>query len=274
MSTNSARSFMGSGYLHWIRPSERGGRSPIAVLFYLFAAMAAGSAIGVVISRNIVRTAVCLLFTLIGRGGAVLPAQRRVPRGGAARGLRRRHADPDHLRRDADEQSTLSAASSPSAGKSWSRLGLACCSWRRPDRRRFCARGFAAPSVDAERRAYPIDTLGQALLGDYLVPFELVSVLLLVVMIGAAYLAKGRAERERGRELSIAIGLTTLPDPRGGPVRLRPADDPAQAQRHRHPDGRRADPQRRQREPGRVQPLSARRQRRHVHWTGRSSRSS
>src|SRR5215213_792384 len=40
-----------------------------AVLFYLFAAMSAGSAIGVVISRNIVRTAVFLLFTLVGVAG-------------------------------------------------------------------------------------------------------------------------------------------------------------------------------------------------------------
>src|SRR5215212_12263768 len=40
-----------------------------AVLFYVFALMSAASAIGVVISRNIVRTAVCLLFTLLGVGG-------------------------------------------------------------------------------------------------------------------------------------------------------------------------------------------------------------
>src|SRR6059058_2648568 len=40
-----------------------------AALFYLFALMSAGSAIGVVLSRNIVRTAVCLLFTLLGVGG-------------------------------------------------------------------------------------------------------------------------------------------------------------------------------------------------------------
>jgi NADH:ubiquinone oxidoreductase subunit 6 (subunit J) len=39
---------------------------------------------------------------------------------------------------------------------------------------------------------YPVARLGQVLLGDYLVPFEIISVLLLVVMIGAAYLAKGR----------------------------------------------------------------------------------
>src|SRR3954463_440844 len=40
-----------------------------AALFYLFALMAAASALAVVISRNIVRTAVCLLFTLIGVAG-------------------------------------------------------------------------------------------------------------------------------------------------------------------------------------------------------------
>ena len=34
--------------------------------------------------------------------------------------------------------------------------------------------------------------LGQKLLGDYLLPFELSSVLLLAVMIGAAYLARAR----------------------------------------------------------------------------------
>ena len=44
--------------------------------------------------------------------------------------------------------------------------------------------------------AYPVDRLGQVLLGDYLVPFEIVSVLLLAVMIGAAYLAKGRRREE------------------------------------------------------------------------------
>src|SRR3954465_2960053 len=40
-----------------------------AILFYLFAVMAGGSAIAIVISRNIVRTAVALLFTLAGVAG-------------------------------------------------------------------------------------------------------------------------------------------------------------------------------------------------------------
>src|SRR5688572_26168098 len=40
-----------------------------AVLFWLFALMTAGSALLVVVSRNIVRMAVSLLFTLLGVGG-------------------------------------------------------------------------------------------------------------------------------------------------------------------------------------------------------------
>src|SRR5216110_2796619 len=40
-----------------------------AVLFYAFAGMSACAAIGVVVSRNIVRTAVALLFTLLGVAG-------------------------------------------------------------------------------------------------------------------------------------------------------------------------------------------------------------
>ena len=40
-----------------------------AVLFWLFALMAGGAAIAVVVSRNIVRTAVALLFTLMGVAG-------------------------------------------------------------------------------------------------------------------------------------------------------------------------------------------------------------
>src|SRR5450432_3459828 len=39
------------------------------VLFYIFALMSVVSALGVMISRNIVRTAVCLLFTLAGVAG-------------------------------------------------------------------------------------------------------------------------------------------------------------------------------------------------------------
>src|SRR4051812_37223680 len=51
---------------------------------------------------------------------------------------------------------------------------------------------------------YPVALLGQKLLGDYLLPFEIASVLLLVVMIGAAYLAKGRRREEDALGLAAA----------------------------------------------------------------------
>ncbi|MGB9612254.1 MAG: NADH-quinone oxidoreductase subunit J, partial [Bryobacteraceae bacterium] len=46
--------------------------------------------------------------------------------------------------------------------------------------------GHAGPSGDG----YTVATIGSELLTTYLVPFEVASVLLLVVMIGAAYLAR------------------------------------------------------------------------------------
>jgi hypothetical protein len=48
-----------------------------------------------------------------------------------------------------------------------------------------------------------MDLFGVKLLGDYLLPFEIVSVLLLAVMIGAAYLAKAR-RREASESASAA----------------------------------------------------------------------
>src|SRR6266513_2993833 len=41
----------------------------MVILFYIFALMAGGSAVGMVLSRNIVRMAVCLLFALVGVAG-------------------------------------------------------------------------------------------------------------------------------------------------------------------------------------------------------------
>jgi NADH:ubiquinone oxidoreductase subunit 6 (subunit J) len=45
--------------------------------------------------------------------------------------------------------------------------------------------------------------LGILLLGDYLIPFELASVILLVVMIGAAYLAKARRSGKPGKSGAV-----------------------------------------------------------------------
>ena len=73
---------------------------PVA-LFAVVAAVTAVSALGVVLSQNIVRAAVWLLFTLIGVSLLFFLLGRRVRRRGAAHRLRRRHARAGRLRRDA-----------------------------------------------------------------------------------------------------------------------------------------------------------------------------
>ncbi|MGH7214250.1 MAG: NADH-quinone oxidoreductase subunit J, partial [Tepidisphaeraceae bacterium] len=72
---------------------------------------------------------------------------------------------------------------------------------------------YGSPEAPPEvAQTYPIYALGQALLGDYLIPFEVVSVLLLVVMIGAAYLAKARRPEQTptsSTTAASAAGRTT-----------------------------------------------------------------
>jgi NADH-quinone oxidoreductase subunit J len=166
-----------------------------AVLFYIFAAMAGGSAIGVVVSRNIVRTAVFLLFTLTGVAGLyfllnaefLAAVQLVVYAGGTliliVFGVMLTSKSP-FSRFEPKLAEVVIAVSI--AVILLTALILA-----------ILHTPF--PQSAEVSGGYPVGPLGQALLGDYLVPFELASVLLLVVMIGAAYLAKGR----RGEDVSL-----------------------------------------------------------------------
>ena len=159
------------------------------ILFYLFALMSGGAAMGVVISRNIVRMAVFLLFTLIGVAGLyfllnaefLAAVQLVVYAGGTLIliifGVMLTSKSP-FSRFEAKLAEVVVAISFAAVLFVALVMGI----WSLP--------GGSVPSLD--QVGYPIDRLGQALLGDYLVPFELASVLLLVVMIGAAYLAKRR----------------------------------------------------------------------------------
>ena len=165
-----------------------------AVLFYLFALTAGLSAVGVVVSRNIVRTAVCLLFTLAGVAGLyfllaaefLAAVQLVVYAGGTLIliifGVMLTSKSP--FSRFEPKMVEVVVATSISAILLIA-LVLAI-------RTTFPPGSAADAGVAAEAQRYPMARLGQALLGDYLLPFEIVSVLLLVVMIGAAYLAKAR----------------------------------------------------------------------------------
>ncbi len=165
------------------------------ILFYIFAVMSAVSAIGVVISRNIVRTAVFLLFTLLGVGGLyfllsaefLAAVQLVVYAGGTLIliifGVMLTSKSP--FSRFEPKVAEVVIALSLGAILMFALvMGIV--------RTRFNAQPF-------EPDRYPVELLGQTLLGDYLVPFELASVLLLAVMIGAAYLAKGRRRPEDRR---------------------------------------------------------------------------
>jgi NADH-quinone oxidoreductase subunit J len=160
-----------------------------AVLFYLFAALTAGASLGVVCARNIVRTAVWLLFALIGVAGLfflleaefLAAVQLVIYAGGTLIliifGVMLTSKSPfSHFEPRAAEVAIAVSVAVVLFGA----LVLA-----------IRAANFQPEWLET-REKYPVGALGQALLGDYLVPFELASVVLLVVMIGAAYLAKGR----------------------------------------------------------------------------------
>src|SRR5947208_8540814 len=171
-----------------------------AVLFYIFALMAGGSALAVVVTKNIVRMAVALLFTLTGVAGLyfllnaefLAAVQLVVYAGGTliliVFGVMLTSKSPF-------------SKFDPKIGEVM--IAISMCFVL------FAALVMAIVSLPAkpqppEINGYPMAQLGQILLGDFLVPFEIVSVLLLVVMIGAAYLAKGRRHEPQGREVTPA----------------------------------------------------------------------
>lgn len=161
-------------------------------LFGMFAAVAGISAIGVVLAQNIVRMAVFLLFTLAGVAGLyfllsaefLAAVQLVVYAGGTLIliifGVMLTSKSPFARFQPKPIEVGVAVA-----------LGLALLATLVGSIR---STRFAANELNVGEY-YPVARLGQVLLGDFLVPFEIVSVLLLVVMIGAAYLAKARKRR-------------------------------------------------------------------------------
>jgi NADH:ubiquinone oxidoreductase subunit 6 (subunit J) len=158
-------------------------------MFYLFAGTTAAAAIGVVACRNIVRSAVCLLFTLAGIAGLyfllnaefLAAVQLVVYTGGILTliifGVMLTSTSP--FSRFEPKPGEVVVAISLAAIVLWA---LILVSVKTP----------FAQSTDSLNGSDSIALMGQLFLGDYVVPFELASVLLLVVMIGAAYLARGK----------------------------------------------------------------------------------
>ncbi len=165
-----------------------------SVLFWVLAGACLLATIGVVISKEIVRTAMCLLGTLVATAGLYLllggyflaAVQLIVYAGGTL---------------------VLIVFGVMLTGRS---------SWANFQARRgellagtvVCAVLLVAllkillstpwPAASGQFPEAPVARIGQELLGGYLVPFEVASILLLVVMIGAAFLARPIRRSRRG----------------------------------------------------------------------------
>jgi len=176
----------------WILAQSDDVNTATAVLFYIFALMAGGSAVMVVISKNIVRMAVALLFTLTGVAGLyfllnaefLAAVQLVVYAGGTLIliifGVMLTSKGP--FSRFEPKLGEVLLGFSIGVVLLFALIMA------------IVKTTFATDEIPGG--LYPVDKLGQILLGDYLVPFEVVSVLLLAVMIGAAYLAKGRRNED------------------------------------------------------------------------------
>jgi NADH-quinone oxidoreductase subunit J len=158
-----------------------------AIAFYIFAGISLGSAIGIVVSRNIVRAATCLLGTLGGAAGLyfllnanfLAAVQLIVYAGGTliliVFGVMLTSKSPWAIFEPTRKQIVAGAVVSLLMAAGLGTMILKT-NW---------------PASAGELTASPpVKAVGAMLLTDYLVPFEAASVLLLVVMIGAAYLAR------------------------------------------------------------------------------------
>lgn len=164
------------------------------ILFYMFGGLALVGALGVVLSRNIIRAAVQLLLALLGVAGLYfllhaefLAAVQLVIYVGGTLVLiifgvmLTSRSSGNVLQPTLAERAFAFVASLLLLGVLV--LSILTTRWRT----------IESPPVEI----YPVRRTGEAFLGDYLLVFELASLLLLGVMIGAAYLAK-RRQHDKG----------------------------------------------------------------------------
>lgn len=170
-----------------------------AVLFAVIAVAVGGSALGVVLSQNIVRSAVWLLFTLVGvsllyflLGAEFLGAAQLIVYVGGTMvlvvfGVMLTSASPGMKYRTRPAE--------------WAVGGLLAAAF-------FgllvtASLGLATPPPPADGPLPGVEPLGRTFLGvpgkeefAFLLPFEIVSVHLLVVLVAAAYLARAKRKIE------------------------------------------------------------------------------
>lgn len=182
----------------------------VPLLFYGFAALAVLGALGVVLSQQIVRMAIWLLFTLGSvallyflMGAEFLAAIQLVVYVGGTLiliifGVMLTSKNPFATLAIPPHERFIGWAIGLIGTSLMILTGLAVAT----------GNGSTAQTMEAtsgNTAYFGVAELGRSMLTKYLVPFEVAGVLLLVVMIGAAYIAKGRHEQtepERGVPMS------------------------------------------------------------------------
>ena len=165
-----------------------------AIIFWMFATITIVPALGIVLSKNIVHMAFWLLGTLMGVAGLYLLmgadflglTQIFVYIGGISVlllfGIMLTSSKPIFVRKKSFESQRFWPAAVIGS------LLLAV----------MLQALFATDWVqNAQEPAETAEPLGMFLLSEYILPFEIVSVLLLIVLIGAAYIARRDHDHER-----------------------------------------------------------------------------
>ncbi|HYC77991.1 MAG TPA: NADH-quinone oxidoreductase subunit J [Planctomycetota bacterium] len=163
-----------------------------STMFYALAAVTLGSGLMVAVARDIVRVAFWLLAALSGVAGLYVTlgadfvgfTQVLVYIGGILVlilfGIMMTNKDPILLRRSESSRGIVAGGFVVAAVVGWALVRV--------------VRGAAWRQAPADVPEPTTSRLGEELLTTFVLPFEVVSVLLLVVLVGAAYVARRRAE--------------------------------------------------------------------------------
>ena len=180
------------------------------IFFFVFAAIALVAAVLLVAFRNPVYSALSLVAAFFALAGAFCFAECVFPCGGTDYRVRRRNHGTLPVRNHASEPGALPTPSSASRADI-DASPLSC--WRRP---LVAQLGFMAgrrwvgtpASGEAPLFTDNINAIGKMLYTRYLFPFEVVSLILLVALIGVMVMVKG--DREKRRK-SIQAGALIRP---------------------------------------------------------------
>jgi NADH:ubiquinone oxidoreductase subunit 6 (subunit J) len=195
-----------------------------AVLFLLFAAMACGFAVAVVVADNIVRMALYLVFSLAATAGLFFLAgadfigamQLMIYVGGTlvllVFGVMLTAQAPFVSIRTSNADRVLAGIVGTALLAVLLQAAVSVEAWQRPASGEVAAPsatplGMALIGVRVDEPASAPGGPAGSVRSGYLLPFEIVSVHLLVVLVGAAYLARAKRRRTpRGIEMAGDVG--------------------------------------------------------------------